>query len=823
MQKDKQFILFFKDISIKDISLVGGKNASLGEMFNCLAQAKSQGFEYRIQIPNGFAVTAYSYRYFIKENKLDKKIKGILTNLDTHNLKDLAKRGEKVRKAILAAKIPVELEKEIIRAYKKLNKIYWRDIREKKLTTDLRYPNLDVAVRSSATAEDLPTASFAGQQESFLNVKGEKELLKAVKKCFASLFTDRAISYRQEKGFNHFKISLSVGVQKMIRSDKASSGVMFTIDTESGFRDVVLINAAYGLGENVVKGKVNPDQYFVFKPKLKKNFKPIIGKELGTKKKKLIYSGKGTKNVVVLKKDQQMFALKDEEILTLARWGMEIENYYKRPMDIEWAKDGIDKNLYIVQARPETVKTTESPNILKKYTLLRKSKILLEGESVGEKIGQGKVHIIKSAKKIKEFKKGEILVTRATDPDWEPIMRMASAIITELGGKTSHAAIVSRELGTPCVVGTSKATKVLKNNQTVTVSNAEGEVGRVYQGILPFKVKRINLAGFKKPKTKVMMNIGIPRQAFSQSFIPNDGVGLAREEFIIANFIKIHPLALINFKNLKDRKVKKQIEEITIAYKSKTQFFVDKLAQGIGRIAAAFYPKEVIVRTSDFKSNEYRALIGGEYFEPVEENPMLGWRGASRYYDKKYQAAFALECEAIKKARDEFGLDNIKVMIPFCRTPEEGKKVLSLMKKYGLVQGENGLEIYVMVEIPSNIILANDFAEIFDGFSIGTNDLTQLTLGVGRDSELISHIFDARNKAVKRLVAEVIKVAHKNKIKIGICGQAPSNYFDFAAFLVQCGIDSISLNPDTVLETSLKILKVEKQLRKQKKRGLRRG
>ncbi len=802
MQKNKKLILFFKDISIKDIPLVGGKNASLGEMFCSFAKVKSQGSKSKIKIPNGFAITAFAYQYFIKENKLDKKIKQTLTGLDTHNLKDLAKRGEKTRKIILAAKIPKELEKEIVKAYKELSK-------------QEAGSQIDVAVRSSATAEDLPNASFAGQQESYLNIKGEKDLLKTVRKCFASLFTNRAISYRQEKKFSHFKVSLSIGVQKMVRSDKASAGVMFTIDTESGFRDIILINAAYGLGENVVKGEINPDQYFVFKPKLKKDFKPIVGKALGIKRKKMIYDSKGgTKNIPVSEEEQQMFSLTDEEVLTLARWGMEIEKHYQRPMDIEWAKDGKDGNLYIVQARPETVKTIEKANILKNYVLLKQGKVLLEGESVGEKIGQGKVHIIKSAKKIKEFKKGEVLVTRVTDPDWEPIMRMASAIITELGGKTSHAAIVSRELGTPCVVGTGKATKILKNNQAVTISSAEGEVGRVYQGILPFKIKKVNLDKFEKPKTKIMMNIGIPRQAFSQSFIPNEGVGLAREEFIIANFIKIHPLALINFKNLKDKKVKKEIEEITVSYKSKTQFFVDKLAQGIGRIAAAFYPKEVIVRMSDFKSNEYRALIGGEDFEPNEENPMLGWRGASRYYDKKYKAAFILECHAIKKVREEFGLDNLKVMIPFCRTPKEGKKVLSIMKEQGLIQGKNGLEVYVMVEIPSNVILADEFAKIFDGFSIGTNDLTQLTLGTDRDSELISHIFDARDQAVKKLVSEVIKVARKNKIKIGICGQAPSDYPDFASFLVQCGIDSISLNPDTVLKTSIEILKTEKRLKK---------
>ncbi|PIT90472.1 MAG: phosphoenolpyruvate synthase, partial [Candidatus Komeilibacteria bacterium CG10_big_fil_rev_8_21_14_0_10_41_13] len=601
-----------------------------------------------------------------------------------------------------------------------------------------------------ATAEDLPDASFAGQQESYLNITGEYMLLETVKKCMASLFTDRAISYRVDKHFNHFKIGLSVTVQKMVRSDLASSGVMFSIHTETGFKNSVIINASYGLGEYIVKGIVTPDEYLVFKPGLKKGLNSIIGKEVGGKKRKLIYStggNKATQEVEVPENDQKQYVLTDQEIISLAKWAVMIEEHYKKPMDMEWAKDGKDGQLYIVQARPETVESRLNPNIIEEYILEKKSQVLLEGAAVGKKIGQGKVNIIENVSKLDKFKKGEVLVTEMTDPDWEPIMKKAAAIITDAGGRTCHAAIVSRELGIPCIVGTGRATEVLKKNQAVTLSNVEGEVGLVYNGLLPFRVKKTNLKTLKKPKrTKVMMNVGNPEAAFAESFIPNDGVGLAREEFIISNFIKIHPLALINYDKIKDQEVKAKIDDLTSAYKDKVQFYVDQLAYGIGRIAGAFFPKDVIVRLSDFKSNEYANLIGGRQYEPEEDNPMIGWRGASRYYDPKYLEGFKLECQALKKAREEMSLNNIKIMVPFCRTVDEGKKVLKIMADHGLKRGVKGLEVYVMCEIPSNVILAKEFSQIFDGFSIGSNDLTQLALGVDRDSELVSHVYDERNE-----------------------------------------------------------------------------
>ena len=729
--------------------------------------------------------------------------------MDTSNITNLTERGRKARETILKAELPNELKEEIANAYRKLCKQYGN--------------NTDVAVRSSATAEDLPSASFAGQQETYLNIRGEHALIEATKKCFASLFTNRAISYRVDKGFEHFKISLSVGIQKMVRSDKACSGVMFSIDTETGFKDAVLINAAYGLGENVVQGSVNPDQFYVFKPTLKKGYKPIISKKLGNKKIKMIYSEHGakhtTENIEVPYEKRFKFVISDEEILKLAKWACIIEEHYSnkagkfKPMDIEWAKDGITDELFIVQARPETVQSQKNVNILEEYVLREKSHVIITGLSVGTKIGAGKSHVIKNVNDIGSFKIGEVLVTEKTDPDWEPIMRIASAIVTNKGGRTAHAAIVARELGVPAIVGTEKGTEIIKNGIDVTVSCAEGEVGKVYEGKLKFDIRKIDLKKLNRPKTKIMMNVGNPDQAFEFSFIPNDGVGLAREEFIISSYIKVHPLALIHYDKLKDKKIKAIIDELTFAYKNKVDFFVERLAQGVAMIASAFYPKEVIVRMSDFKSNEYANLIGGSEFEPKEENPMLGWRGASRYYEGNYKDAFGLECLAMKKARDEMGLTNIKLMIPFCRTVEEGRLVVQEMKKYKLVQGKNGLEIYVMCEIPSNVILADEFAKIFDGFSIGSNDLTQLTLGLDRDSELISRLYDERNPAVKKLIYEVIQKAKKNKRKIGICGQAPSQYDEFAQFLVECGIDSISLNPDTVIKTTLKILEKERKLK----------
>lgn len=797
MSNKLKYIRFLKEIGLTDLSLVGGKNASLGEMYRNL---KPKG----INIPNGFAITADGYWRFIKHNKLQPKLKNVLTGLNLNSVKNISSRGYKARQLILKGEIPNDLKQDVISAYKKLSKEYGA--------------NTDVAVRSSATAEDLPGASFAGQFETFLNIKGERALIEAVQKCFASLFTNRAIVYREEKGFKHFKIALSVNIQKMVRSDKASAGVMFTIDTESGFKNVVLINASYGLGESVVQGKVNPDQYYIFKPTLENGYKSIISKKIGKKENKIIYSvggGATVRTVPVSNDKQKKFVLTDKEILQLSKWGVVIEKYYTKkrkkwqPQDIEWAKDGVSGELFIVQARPETIHALSEGNILIEYKLEKRGNVLISGMSVGNKIGQGSANIIPDISDIHNFKKGEVLVTTMTDPDWVPIMKMASAIVTNSGGRTCHAAIVSRELGIPCLVGAGNATQIIKDQQKVTVSCAEGEEGKVYEGFLPFKIIKTNIKKIKRPKTKIMMNLADPDLAFDYSFIPNDGVGLAREEFIFSNYIKIHPLALLNFSKLKDKKLKNKIKELTYNYKDKKQFFVDKLAQGVGTLVAAFYPKDVIVRLSDFKTSEYRGLIGGEFYEPEESNPMLGWRGASRYYSDEYKEAFKLECLALKKVREEMGLKNLKIMVPFCRTIEEGKKVLKIMREVGLQSKKDGLEIYVMIEIPSNVILGEEFAKIFDGFSIGTNDLTQLTLGVDRDSELVSNIYDERNEAVKKLVRQIIKIAKKTKTKIGICGQAPSDYPEFAKFLVQEGIDSISLNPDTVIKTTMLVNKEE--------------
>ena len=795
-------IRWFEDIGIEDLPLVGGKNASLGEMYCELA---SQG----VKVPNGFAITAEAYRAFLRETKLDGKIKEILQDLNAQDIENLRQRGRRVRQAILAASLPAHLERAITDAYDRLS-AGGHDL-------------VDVAVRSSATAEDLPDASFAGQQETYLNVQGPQALLDACQRCFASLFTDRALSYRVDKGFDHFKIALSIGVQRMVRSDLATSGVMFSIDTESGFRDAVLINAAYGLGENVVQGTVNPDEYYVFKPTLKQGFSPILQKILGTKEFKLVYDvggGKMVKNVPVPPDDRARFAITDEEILTLARWACVIEDHYSAkkgrpsPMDMEWAKDGRTGDLFIVQARPETVQSQKDRDTMETYHLTQRGRVLVKGRSVGEKIASGPVRVITSAQYLQQFKEGEVLVTDKTDPDWEPIMKKAAAIVTNRGGRTCHAAIVSRELGLPAVVGTEHGTELLTDGQLVTVSAAEGEVGVVYEGTLSFEMGRVNLKGLQRPKTKIMMNVGNPEEAFGLSCIPNDGVGLAREEFIVSTYIQVHPLALLNYGQLTDGAVKAEIDRITVGYADKPQFFVDKLAQGVAMIAAAFYPKEVIVRLSDFKSNEYAHLIGGKPYEPTEENPMLGFRGASRYYDPRYRDGFALECRAMKKVRDEMGLTNVKLMIPFCRTVEEGRLVQAEMAKHGLTRGENGLEVYVMCEIPSNVILADQFAEIFDGFSIGSNDLTQLILGVDRDSEIVAHLFDERNQAVKSMIASVVKVAKAKEKKIGICGQAPSDYPEFAKFLVEQGIDSISLNPDAVMKTTAMVLETERAIQK---------
>ena len=793
------FIKWFRELSIGDIPLVGGKNASLGEMFRELAPKG-------VRVPDGFAITSDAYRHFLRSAGLDEEIARLLGGLDTRDMDNLRERGQRVRHAILAAKLPADLEAAIVAAYHEFS-------------SDSGAPT-DVAVRSSATAEDLPDASFAGQQETYLNVQGERALLETCKRCFASLFTDRAISYRTDKGFEHFKIALSIGVQRMVRADLASSGVMFTLDTETGFRDAVLINAAYGLGENVVQGSVNPDEYYVFKPTLKAGFRPVLQKIVGTKEFKMVYDvggGRMVKNIPVAPGDRVKFAITDDEILQLARWACIIEDHYsaKRgqptPMDIEWAKDGRTGELFIVQARPETVQSRKAAEVIETFKLKQRGQVLVTGRSVGEKIASGPVRVIQSAEFINQFKDGEILVTDKTDPDWEPIMKKAAAIVTNRGGRTCHAAIVSRELGVPAIVGTEHGTELLTDGQRVTVSCAEGDTGFVYDGKLPFDVTRTSLKNLGHPRTKVMMNVGNPEEAFSLSFIPNDGVGLAREEFIITTYIKAHPLALLDYEN-QDAATRAKLDVLTAGYVDKPQFFVDKLAQGVAMIAAAFYPKDVILRLSDFKTNEYANLIGGRAYEPLEENPMIGFRGASRYYHPRYQAGFALECRAVKKVREEMGLTNLKLMIPFCRTVEEGRRVQAEMAKHGLKRGENGLELYVMCEIPSNVILADEFADIFDGFSIGSNDLTQLTLGVDRDSEIVAPIFDERNAAVKKLIAQVIAVCRRRGRKIGICGQAPSDYPDFAQFLVEEGIDSISLNPDTVLKTTLAILDKEKTL-----------
>jgi pyruvate,water dikinase len=798
-----EFVRWFKDIGMDDVGSVGGKNASLGEMYQNLT---SHG----VRIPNGFAITAQGYFRFLQENHLDNVLQGLLASLDTQDSESLRERGRKIRQCVLNAKIPEVIQHEILMAYHELGMASGAP--------------LDVAVRSSATAEDLPDASFAGQQETYLNVQGDQALLDSCLRCFASLFTDRAISYRHDKGFDHMKVGLSIGVQQMVRSDLASSGVMFSIDTETGFRDVVVINSSYGLGENIVQGSINPDEYYVFKPTLLSGFKPILQKHLGNKEFKLIYDlggSKMVKNIPVSPEDRAHFSISDEEVLTLAKWACQIEDYYSKrsghhtPMDMEWAKDGKTNELYIVQARPETVqsqKEKSAPGTIETYLLKTHSAILLKGRSIGEKIGAGNVRVIKNVQDLGQLLQGEILVTDKTDPDWEPAMKRAAAVITNRGGRTCHAAIVSRELGLPAIVGTQTSTEDLKTGQAVTVSCAEGETGFVYEGKLEFQVERLDISNLAHPQTKIMINVGNPDEAFRLSFLPNSGVGLARMEFIISNTIKIHPLALLKFASLQDLDAKKQIEQLTQGYDDKSEFFVNKLAQGVATIAAAFFPKDVIVRMSDFKTNEYANLIGGKPFEPHEENPMLGFRGASRYYDPRYREGFALECKAMKKVREEMGLVNIKLMIPFCRTLDEGRKVITEMQKNGLKQGDHELEIYMMCEIPSNVILAEEFSEIFDGFSIGSNDLTQLILGVDRDSEIVAHVFDERNGAVEKMIAQVIHTAREKGCKIGICGQAPSDYPDFAQFLVEHGINSISLNPDVVVKTTMSILEIEKSM-----------
>ena len=792
------YIRQFDDLTIDDVPLVGGKNASLGEMVRELTQVG-------IRVPGGFAVTAEAYRAFMKDTGLDKRVREILTGLDKSDIADLQTRGRTVRQEILEAELPNDIASAIIEAYRDLGG-----------QTDHA---ADVAVRSSATAEDLPDASFAGQQETYLNVTGDRTLIDTCRRCFASLFTDRAISYREDRGFDHFDVALSIGVQRMVRSDAGTSGVMFSIDTETGFSNAVLITAAYGLGENVVQGAVNPDEYYVFKPTLKEGFRPILRKRTGTKEIKMIYDeggGRLTRNVAVDMKDRIRFALSDDDILTLAHWACVIEDHYSErygrytPMDIEWAKDGYTNELFIVQARPETIQATRSQTILESYHLKERGKSLVTGRAVGERIGHGVVRIVRSVDDLQEFQTGDVLVSDKTDPDWEPTMKKAAAIVTNRGGRTCHAAIVSRELGLPAVVGAVNATEELTDGQQVTVCCSEGETGTVYSGNLKYEKEEVDIQNLQRPATKIMMNVANPDEAFRLSSLPNDGVGLAREEFIVINSIGIHPRALLEYDKQRDPEVQDQIDQLTAAYPDKKEFYIERLAHGIAMIAAAFFPKPVILRCSDFKTNEYANLLGGADYEPAEENPMIGYRGASRYYSEDYRECFGLECEAIRRVRNDMGLVNLKVMIPFCRTADEGRRVLSEMQLHGLARGENSLEVYVMCEVPSNVICADQFAQIFDGFSIGSNDLTQLTLGVDRDSEIISHIFDERNDAVMRMISQAIHTANAHGVKIGICGQAPSDYPEFAEFLVREGIGSISLNPDSVVKTTMRILEVEK-------------
>ena len=809
----KNFILWLDEISIKDVPLVGGKNASLGEMYRYLTPKG-------INIPKGFAITAQAYFYFLEKNGIKNTISDLLKKIDPKDIKNLQKISKQIRELILKTPLPEDLEKEIIAAYSELSKEY-------------KVENLDVAVRSSATAEDLPSASFAGMHETYLNIRGKNEVLKAVKKSYASLFLDRAINYRIEKGFEHMKVAISTGVQKMVRSDLGAAGVMFTLDTESGFRDLIVINGIYGLGELIVKGKIIPDEFFVFKKTLEKGYQAIIRKNLGRKFLKYVYDKKGgIKEVKVKEKDQNKFCLRDDEILTLAKWGILIEEHYSKknnrwtPQDIEWAKDGKENKLYIVQARPETVHSLENYNLYKEYIVKTKEKPLITGIAIGNKISNGKVRVIKTIKELPKLKKGEILVTRMTDPDWTSALSLASGIITDEGSKTCHAAIVSRELGIPAVVGTKNATQLLKTGQEVTIDCTSGNEGRIFSGKVSFEEKTYQLEKIPDLKTKICINIGAPDIAFQTALIPNDGVGLAREEFIIAEKIKIHPLALYYYEKIKRgnldkipgiiknsvfssknklKEIIEKIDKLTQEHKDKKEYFIYELAEGVAQIAAAFYPKEVIVRFSDFKTNEYRQLIGGELFEPLEENPMLGWRGASRYYDQRYQAAFEMECLAMKRVIESFGLNNISVMVPFCRTPEEGALVKKIIQKY-----LPKTKIYVMAEIPSNVLLIDKFLDIFDGMSIGSNDLTQLVMGIDRDNANLAKIANENNEAVKKMIREIIHNCKKRNKYVGICGQAPSDYPEFAKFLVKEGIEAISLNPDTVIKTILMLSKENK-------------
>jgi len=789
----KSHIKEFSEIGIIDVDTVGGKNASLGEMYN---QLTSKG----VKVPNGFATTSYAFWEFLKDNEIEEPLKQLLKKLDRENYSNLESIGQQARELILSGSFSTALSEEIKKSYSSL------------CGSDLKA----VAVRSSATAEDLPDASFAGQHETYLNIKGAHQLLEAVKKCFASLYTNRAIKYREDKGFEHHTIALSVGVQLMVRSDKSCSGVGFTIEPESGFENVIVLSGVWGLGENIVQGTVSPDEFYVFKPTLAQGKYPIIQKKMGGKKLTMVYANKQEDKTIVNiktpKNKQQQFVLTDEEIITLSNWAKLIEDHYQKPMDIEWAKDGITNQLFITQARPETVHQTHNKSVHIEYQLLEKGTILSQGNAVGSKIKVGKARFLNSPKNVGPLAPDTIIVTDTITPDWDPLLKQVTGIITNKGGRTSHAAIVARELGVPAIVGCGNATTTITDGDTITMSCAQGKTGYIYQGKLSYKQKEIDFSNIKMPMTEVKMILADPESAFSLSFYPNNGVGLLRMEFIITHNVKVHPMALVNFDQIKKTSVKKQIEQLTQNYPNKHDYFIDKLSQGIATIAAAFYPKEVIVRLSDFKTNEYANLIGGKDFEPAEENPMLGFRGASRYYSDLYKEGFELECEAIKKVREQMGLTNLKIMVPFCRTIEEGEKVVATMAENGLKQKVNGLEIYTMVEIPSNVILAEKFATIFDGFSIGSNDLTQLTLGVDRDSELMGKLFDENNEAPKQMIKMAIQSAKKTNTKIGLCGQAPSDYTEFASFLVNEGIDSISFNPDVLLQGIENINKAESVL-----------
>jgi pyruvate,water dikinase len=792
------------------IDEVGGKNASLGEMIQNLGE--------RVRVPGGFVITVHAFKTYIEHNNLEERINKLLAELDSNDIIQLRRTGSNVRRMMADGRFPKELEDEITQRYKVLSEEHGNEA-------------TDVAVRSSATAEDLPDASFAGQQETFLNVRGCQSLMASVKSCFASLFTDRAISYRAERGFDHRTVQLSVGVQKMVRSDLGASGVAFSIDTESGFKNAVIINGAYGLGELIVQGEISPDEFIVFKPTLKDpGLRPIIEKKMGKKHHKMVYGTTLTelvKKVPVHKKLVHKFCLKEKQIIQLAKWVVEIEDYYTKkrgtwsPMDVEWALDGLSGDLYIVQARPETIHSQLGNDRVLEYHLEEQpsdDQLIMQGIAVGDKIGAGRVHKLftldgrDGSEDEASFKQGEVLVTEMTDPDWEPLMKKASAIVTDKGGRTCHAAIVAREMGIPAIVGVGNASEILEDDQEITVSCAEGDVGKVYKGKIAFREEETLITELPDTQTPIMMNVASPERAFKFAKIPNAGVGLAREEFVINNYIKVHPLALLKHETLGDDILSMKIREYISGFKNEKDFFIKKLAYGVGRIGAAFYPNDVIVRFSDFKSNEYRNLLGGKYFEPDEENPMIGWRGASRYYSPEYKEAFGLECEAILKVRDEMGLTNVVVMIPFCRTPEEMQRVLKTMEEFGLKRGENGLRVFLMAELPSNIMLADEFSEHIDGFSIGSNDLTQLTLGLDRDSSLVAHLYDERNTAVKRMISKLLKTAKEKNVKVGICGQGPSDFPDFAEFLVQEGINTISVTPDSILKTRKAIARLESEV-----------